>query len=873
MLKRIDENLLLVSPGFEKQKQYWMNKLAAAVEVTEFPIDTDKAGHDSQKKRKQTGISLPHGLCSRLIKLSKKSDLSLYMVLLTGIKFLIYYYTGNWDISVLSPLYHPNITELTINNCLIIRDTVNRSHTFIETLLKIRQSVLEAYENQDYPFNKLKEALNDRSSIQPEKSYSHVLCCLRNIHTHSNIDALDEKFTFLFCREQDRITGSISYDSNMYTGRFTGQLSRHLVKILENGVEDIKIKLSDISFLSEEEKKCLLYEFNDTETGYPRSKTIHRLFEEQAGKTRNNIAVVCNHRQLTYGELNERGNRLSRKLKAKGTKPESILGIMSFRSLEMIVGILGILKAGCAYLPVDPDYPEERIKYMLEDSQVGILLTQTQIIEKHIFNGENIQLNDRSLYALNPGTAGTGENMEHNDKPGELAYIMYTSGSTGRAKGVLVEHGNVVRLVVETTFIKLTTKTRILQTGAPVFDAATFEIWGALLNGGRLYLVDDEVILDAHRLGRALVQNKITTMWLTSPLFNQLSTENLDIFMPLKHLLVGGDVLSPTHIKQVRNKNKKLKILNGYGPTENTTFSAVFSIDRDYEDTIPIGSPISNSTAYILNKNGGLLPIGVFGELCVGGDGVSRGYLNSPESTREKFVEDPFQKGKRVYLTGDIARWLPGGNIEFQGRRDNQVKIRGFRIEPGEIESQLLKHQDVGQAVVLTKEEKSGNKYLCAYIAANSDKEIPAAQLREHLLTHLPEYMVPSYFIFMSQIPLTPNGKIDRKALPEPGMKAGQGYVAPGNELEKTLVEIWSEVLGIEKDIIGIDTNFFELGGHSLKVTIMSAQIHKELDIKIPLAEIFNTPTIKGIASLIDVIRWAGNKKTDSNQKMEEIIL
>ncbi len=361
----------------------------------------------------------------------------------------------------------------------------------------------------------------------------------------------------------------------------------------------------------------------------------------------------------------------------------------------------------------------------------------------------------------------------------DLAYVIYTSGSTGKPKGVLIEQRSVVRLVKETNYVQWSEDERILQTGALGFDAVTFEIFGALLNGGTLYLADKSVILDSDKLGAFIADNRITTMWLTSPLFNQLSQENAELFTGVRQLLVGGDALSPSHINHVRYMCPGLRLINGYGPTENTTFSTTFSIERDYEGSIPIGRPISNSTAYIVNKHNQLQPIGVPGELCVGGDGVARGYANRPELTAETFVPNPFKEGEKMYRTGDLAKWLPDGTIEYRGRIDQQVKIRGYRIELGEIETELMKHPAMKDAVVISREDANGQKFLCAYIVA--EQELGAPEVKAFLAQELPSYMVPAYVVQMERLPLTVNGKIDRRELPEPegGLGLGTEYAAP----------------------------------------------------------------------------------------------
>jgi amino acid adenylation domain-containing protein len=449
--------------------------------------------------------------------------------------------------------------------------------------------------------------------------------------------------------------------------------------------------------------------------------------------------------------------------------------------------------------------------------------------------------------------AGQDEPLNPGGRSRDLAYAIFTSGSTGKPKGVLVDHRSVVRLVKNTNFVTFEAGERLLQTGAVAFDASTFEMWGALLNGLTLHLVSKTDILTPGRLKEIIAKSSINTMWMTSPLFNRMLETDIELFTGLTNLLVGGDELSPVHINKLRDRFPALNIINGYGPTENTTFSVTHLIDREYRENIPIGKPIANSTAYILDRSGHSMPAGVPGHLCVGGHGVSRGYLNDPPLTRERFMKDPFSQGGRLYRTGDRASWLPGGVIEFLGRLDRQMKIRGFRIELGEIETRLLMEEYIKEALVTGVASVGGegdDKLLCAYIV--SEQEIDYRELRGKLSEHLPDYMIPSYYIRLDKIPLTVNGKVDWKALPGPGAGVrGETYAAPRDDVERRLAGIWSEVLGVRKENIGIDANFFDLGGHSLKVTILATKIHKEFNVKVPLEEIFMNPGIRELAGYI----------------------
>ncbi|MCP4150658.1 MAG: amino acid adenylation domain-containing protein, partial [bacterium] len=523
------------------------------------------------------------------------------------------------------------------------------------------------------------------------------------------------------------------------------------------------------------------------------------------------------------------------------------------------------------------NYPEERIRKILEDSNAGLVITTGKNTRKITSDGEIICMDQQG--EKDTGKTQTGYH-ERQVTPTTAAYIIYTSGSTGRPKGVVVQHRSVVRLVKNTGYITFNIQDRIMQTGALEFDASTFEIWGSILNGLTLYLPEDKSeIIVPESFKEKLRKHCITILWLTSPLFNRISQTKagLEALGSLRVLLVGGDVLSPSHIRRVRKKYSRLQIINGYGPTENTTFSTTYPIDKDNEKSIPIGTPIANSTAYIVDKNLKPVPIGVPGELLVGGDGVAHGYLNNPELTAEKFIKTDwlpapsFPKNRYpitnnyLYRTGDRARWLPDGTIEFLGRLDYQVKIRGFRIEPGEIEKKIMQHPGIRESVVLDRREgteEQENHYLCAYIVpAQGEQEnlnIDTNQLRDYLAQELPEYMIPAYFVQLEKLPLNPNGKVERKALPEPVRQQENNYTPPRNKKEKQMAAMWAELLNIpcETDSktppVGIDDNFFYIGGHSLKGTVLMSRIHREFNIKLPLKELMKNPTIRTLMKKID---------------------
>jgi amino acid adenylation domain-containing protein len=530
---------------------------------------------------------------------------------------------------------------------------------------------------------------------------------------------------------------------------------------------------------------------------------------------------------------------------------------MPEKSVEMIIGLLGILKSGGAYLPIDPDYPQERIAYMLNDSGAKVLLTSSEVRVKAELKEESIELID--IFNLLPSSTLTSTSTCRVSST-NLAYIIYTSGSSGKPKGVVVEHGGVVRLVKDTNFIKWKAGDRLLPTGSTAFDITAFETWGPLLNGIPLVLAGQPVILNGQVFEQVLHTHRVTHLHLTPQLFDQFAARRPGVFARLDYFLVGGDLVRPRYVNEIRRKYMNLKILHMYGPTENTTFSTFFAVKEEYRDAIPIGKPVAKSTVYILDRYQRLQPIGVYGELCTGGQGVARGYLNNPELTGEKF-ERKIKKGtikilspySTIYRTGDLARWNRDGQLEFAGRMDHQVKIRGFRIETGEIENQLLGYRHIKKTVVTARNRENGELYLCAYVVPDEkNKKIDLSDLRLHLSAKLPGYMVPGIFVMMERLPLTGSGKVDKKALPDPEMEMlTPDYTPPRNQPEEILVRIWEDILGIEKSKIGIDANFFQLGGHSLKATLLVSGIQKQLGVKVPLAAVFNTQTIRGLSEII----------------------
>jgi len=639
---------------------------------------------------------------------------------------------------------------------------------------------------------------------------------------------------------EDGLHADVLYNPSQYREKEMKWLLARLEQVLIQFSVDETAKIKDIALTGESDQEQLLKNFNDTTVDYPKNKTVVELFEEQVKLTPDHIAIAFQGRQLTYRELNQKSNQLAHLLKSKGIGKESLVGVLSERSLEMIIGIHAIIKAGGAYVPLDPTYPTERIAYMVEDCDFNLILTYQEEIETE---KETLDLGHSMLYE-----GMSKENLSLVNMPDDLIYVIYTSGTTGKPKGVMVEHRNVIKLVKNVNYGKLDEEMCLLQTGSISFDASTFEIWGTFLNGGKMVILPHEILLNVTLLKEEIIRNEINTMFVTTALYNQLIDADITIFDSLKHLLFGGEATSEEHVRKLVDRNLELNFSNFYGPTENTTYTLYYPITTEtLREKTPIGQPISNTQVYILNGLN-LCGIGIPGELCIAGDGVARGYLNQPEMTSAKFIDNPYGEGK-LYRSGDLVRWLEDGNIEYLGRIDDQVKIRGFRIELREIESVLRNQVGVIDCAVIVREDSTGDKGLYGYVI--SDEELDLCTLRKDLAKELPDYMIPSYMMQIDKLPLSPTGKLDKRLLPTIEAAAIAEYVAPTTEMEEKICAVFAEVL--EVDRVGIHDGFFQLGGHSLKAVRLINRI-KEVTggMRLPVNYVFESPTPMQIAAIID---------------------
>ena len=580
--------------------------------------------------------------------------------------------------------------------------------------------------------------------------------------------------------------------------------------------------------------------------GYPRHKCIQELLADVAAQAPDAVALQFGNELMTYGQLNERSNQLARYLQRSGAGREAFVGICLERSLEMIVAVLATLKAGSAYLPLDAGYPRSRLAFMLQDAKAFLTITQGTLRDRFDSQAGNVILIDQALRA---SQTESKDNLGVTTAATDLAYVMYTSGSTGEPKGVMIEHRSVVRLVKNTNFIDITPDDVFLQLAPISFDASTLEIWAPLLNGARLAIMPSQAP-SLEDIGNAIQRYKVTNLWLTAGLFHLMVEQRLADLRPLRHLLAGGEVLSPAHVRKAAIEHPHCRIINGYGPTENTTFTCCHQItEADLQGgPIPIGKPVTNTRVYLLDQELRPVPDGENGELCAGGDGVARGYLNRLDLTAEKFLPDPFSNdpAARMYRTGDVARRRPDGVIEFIGRTDHQVKIGGNRVELGEIESALQAHDQVKMAVVVVREESPREKKLIAYVIPRNPQMLAPEALRFDLQERLPAFMIPAAFVMVDSFPLSSNGKVDRNQLPPPQVPAFDG---PGarSEIEKAIAEIWKSILNLPE--IGIDANFFDLGGDSLALIDVHARVQSALKVDLAITDLFRYSTIASLAS------------------------
>ncbi|RKR04557.1 amino acid adenylation domain-containing protein [Flavobacterium sp. 90] len=847
----------------EKHKiseQYWLAQFTGELPVLNLPSFKTRPLIQTYN-----GNTLKHRFSIQFLEklkvFSKQQDVTLFMTLMAGINALLYRYTSQDDIIIGTPIAgreHPDL-ENQIGlylNTLAIRTQIKERNNFLDLIKTQKEVLLGAYDHQNYPFDALVGKLNLKRDTSRSALFD-VLVVLQNqeqLHNlnheellnleisdyefRSKTSQLDVSFTFA---ENDGLDLTIEYNTDIYEEYLIERMFLHFENLLSELLKQPESLIQEVDYLTENEKQQLLVGFNSTEVIYSKEKTIVDLFEEQVANTPDRVAVVFENIELSYKELNEKANQLAHYLRENYLiKPNDLIGIKLDRSEMMIVAILGILKSGAAYVPIDINYPEERIIYIEKDSK-SIAVLDIEVLD----NFKTIQ--DNYLK----------ENIARISQPHDLAYVIYTSGTTGNPKGVMVEHLSVVSICEnwKMHYGLDQINVNLLQLASISFDVFVGDICRSILTGGKMIICSNDVKLNPEHLYELMQKQKISilegTPSLLLPLMEYINSENKD-YSFFKILIFGSDSFNNQDYNALKDKlGNKIKIINSYGVTEATIDSTYYDdYKKDLNGFTPIGKAFSNTKIRILDVYDHLVPVGVYGEIYIGGEGLARGYFNNDSLTAEKFVENPFKNDEKLYKTGDLGRWFEDGNIDFIGRKDNQVKIRGYRIELGEIESALQKKENIESNVVLTRNDASGEKCLVAYIV--SKEKLKTSDLVFHLQNILPNYMIPSYFVQIDSLPLTPNGKIDRKSLPDPEesrVLSGAEYMAPRNDFEKKLVAIWQEVLQVEK--IGIRDNFFELGGHSLKVTKLLSFINKEFEVKVNFKDLFSNMILEDQVQII----------------------
>jgi len=936
----------LDSPACDKAWNYWHRQLTGELPLLSLPTDrlrptvSDSCRAVLPSTLRVNANPLPADLYRgasvafrlnrdstlQLKKLAGQQGVTLFALLLTAYKVLLHRYTHQKDVIVGVPTsgrsqsrFSPVVGNFV--NPLPLRSYPSGNKAFTDYLAEVNGALLSALEYQDFPFPLMVERL------QPERIADHwpiyqTLFVLQQAQAGfdtglaqlalgedgvpllwndrtmqplslcQRIERFDLKLMAAECG--DGLLLSFQYRSDLFTVETVDRIAAHFHNLLEGVMANPEARIASLPMIGDKERKKLLYEWNASVQPFSEDSCMHQLFEAQAVRTPNVDAVVCNGERLTYGELNVAARVWAHHLVSLGVGPGARVGICVERSVNFIIGILAVLKAGAAYVPIDSDFPAERVAHMLGDAGVEVLLTQSGLYKTaKLPVSARLNMDEAQGPAIAPIADKRPRAM-----PDHCAYVIYTSGSTGQSKGVAISHRSLVNYTQAIAGqIQAEASLQYALMSTPAADLGNTVLFASLISGGCLHILDHDTTTDGRLLAGYIDHNPIDVMKIVPSHFAALldSAEGKNI-APRRTLIFGGDVLQNALIARVVSLRPECSVFNHYGPTEATIGALIYPVamkthGNTSDASAPIGRPIANSQAYILDENLEPVPIGVPGELYIGGIGVAQGYLNRPDLTAERFIPDPFagmesaedssilkpqpMHGARLYRTGDLAHYRADGLVEFLGRADHQLKIRGFRIEPGEIEARLVQHKAVSDAVVLVREDRPGDSRLVAYavgLQSNTENNTLAESLREYLKATLPVYMVPAAIVVLEVLPLNDNGKIDRNALPVPDMSGNleNQYVEPRNPIEERLVEMWMEVLGVER--IGVNDNFFELGGHSLLATQVISRIRQTFTLELPLRVFFESPTVASIAKGIELIKQAQLQQNQVNESGNEVV-
>ena len=873
------ERARVAGSEFVTQTQYWCEQLRDLPPDLDLPSDLPKPiGRSGRGSRQNFQISAE--VVAKLQFLSREENTTLFMTALAAYQAWLYRITGQSDLVVATPITGRERQEVqTLLGCFLntlpIRSRLDGELGFRKFLGQVRQTVLDAFEHSRFPFEKMVELAVRKRTADSHPLHQVMFVFLEEgvpelilgggkrsrVPMHTGVSKCDLNFSVL--ASPQRWNCQLEYASEQFTKEDVTGMANQLKELLESIAESPHLPLDELRIMPGTELHQLLVEWNRSVLDYPRDTCVHQLFEDQAERTPQAVALLEGDVSLSYLEVNLRANRLARYLRSLGVGPDVLVGLLTERSADAIVTVIGILKAGGAYVPLDPKLPDERLKCLLGEIQSPLLICQDSERDRLASLAREAISGCRTLVIGHLESLSSdfdGANLPCSSKSTDLAYVMFTSGTTGQPKGVMVPHRGIVRLVINPDYVDLGSEDVMLHYAPLSFDASTFEIWGALLNGARL-VVAAGGLLDFAELGNLIAGHRVTTLWLTAALFHQMVEQQPLALAGVRQLLSGGDVLMPSRVREYLELPGHGRLINGYGPTESTTFTccAAFDHPNQIADRVTIGRPISGTRVYILDPRGRPVPTGVAGELYAGGDGLAIGYLKAPELTSERFVADPFSDdpGARLYRTGDLVRWRSDGNIDFLGRTDHQVKIRGYRIELGEIEHALRQCNGVSDAAVIPRVTDSGEKQLIAYLQPLSSTYPCGITVRSELSAILPDYAIPAAFVRVDQLPLNSHGKLDRMALPGvegAELSAGRGHVAARTELERRLVSIWQKLLGREE--IGVHDNFFEIGGHSIQAARLASEIEKLVGQRLPISAFFQSPTIALLALRLVDERW-----------------
>ncbi len=869
-----------------KQKDFWINKYSDELNILELPTDFLRPSIKSFEGS-ATFFEINAEETKALKSFSEQEGTTLYMVLLSIFNIFISKLCNQEDIVIGTPVagrHHVDFENMIgmFVNTLALRNYPKAELSFKEFLLDVKTTTSAYFDNQTYQY----EDLIDNLKIKRDKSRNPLF---ETMLVFQNFESKVLSIPGLTLKPYDNVHKVSKFDSTLSATEYGGLLFLnfeystklfkketierfvgYFKKIVSIIVNDKNKKISEIEIITDTEKHQLLHKFNDTEAKYPKNKTVIELFEEQVEKVPNNIALVFGEENISYEQLNNKANAIARQI--NGTITEGVnnkICLLFNPSTEMIASILGILKSGCSYVSLSPNVPENRNKHIFIDCEAKALLVQEGLLKVDPNIASFAKESQLILIKEGEYILKQTENQSNKTSAEDPIYVIYTSGTTGNPKGVEVKNLGILNMLsFYKHLFKVKKGMKMSHVANIIFDASAFEIWPSLIHGGCLYIAPDHIRHDPELMRSWLIENKIEITFQPTAIAEYLLRKQWNINeSSLKIINVAGD-----RFNYFPEEKIPFKLYNLYGPTEDSIWSTWTELKYNKSSiNYSIGKPISNKKIFIINKHNKLQPLKVPGELCISGDGLAKGYLNKAKQTEEKFVDNPFMPGERMYKTGDLARWLPDGNIEFLGRIDYQVKIRGFRVELGEIENQLLEHERVNEAVVLAKGKEGGDKQLIAYYV--SEIEISVSELRSFLFERLPDYMIPTYYIHLESLPYTSNGKMDRKALPVPELKAIEESAKPINQMQRELVKMWADILGIEEDKIGVNVNFFEMGGNSIRLITLVDQINRHFKVNLTAAKLFQYPEIALLSEYLKNLNELGSDtmETETEDGLEQL--